>query len=239
MAESLPSEGNPVDSSSGASPATTLSSPTAVVHLEYNITDPPPKPSAAWTRFICISDTHSRRFPVPDGDVLLHSGDLTAAGTYSDFHSTMEWLVDLPHPKKIIIAGNHDLPLDDHDDWYDNNFHRWHSTQKQNIGLIQDLVQGHKAMRAGIVYLEDETHEFQVKGGGKTWSVYGSPVGSSSAHLRTAYPIATYVLCLQWSPHFYNWAFNYQRGEEAESESLLVNLGLSEDGHITHSWSTV
>lgn len=77
-------------------------------------------------------------------------------------------------------------------------------------------------MRAGIVYLEDETHEFQVKGGGKTWSVYGSPVGSSSAHLKTAYPIATYVLCLQWSPHFYNWAFNYQRGEEAESESLLL-----------------
>lgn len=30
-----------------------------------------------------------------------------------------------------IIAGNHDLPLDMHDDWYEKHYHRWHRTEKQ------------------------------------------------------------------------------------------------------------
>lgn len=188
---------------------TTLHSPTAIVHLEYDSSNPPPIPSSAWTRFVCISDTHSRMVHVPSGDVLLHSGDLTAVGTYSDFHRTMDWLADLPHPTKIIIAGNHDLPLDHHDDWYDNNYTRWHHTQKQNIGLIQDLVQGHKASRAGVVYLEDDVHQFQAKENGRTWSVYGSP----------------------WSPYFHNWAFNYHRGEEADK---LVAAFPKTDILLTH-----
>ncbi|KZT06465.1 Metallo-dependent phosphatase, partial [Laetiporus sulphureus 93-53] len=169
-------------------------SATAIVHLEYDSTNPPPVPSPHWTRFVCISDTHSRMVHVPPGDVLLHSGDLTMVGRYSDFQRTIEWLGDLPHPRKIIIAGNHDLPLDHHDDWYEKNYMRWHRTQKQNIGLIQDLVQGHKAQRSGIVYLEDQSYEFKVKEEGRIWTVYGSP----------------------WSPYFHNWAFNYERGKEAE-----------------------
>ena len=52
---------------------TSLKSPTEVVYVEY---EPghllPPKPGDDWTRFVCISDTHNRSFPVPDGDVLLH-----------------------------------------------------------------------------------------------------------------------------------------------------------------------
>lgn len=177
-----------------AEPAPTLSSPTTIVHLQYDSNAPPPVSSPAWTRFVCISDTHSRMLPVPPGDVLLHSGDLTATGTYADFQRTMAWLVDLPHRTKIIIAGNHDLPLDHHDSWYDNNYSRWHGRQKQSIGLIQDLVQGHKATKAGIVYLEDQTHSFQARENGRMWTVYGSP----------------------WSPYFHNWAFNYERGDEAE-----------------------
>ena len=46
----------------------------------------------------------------------------------------------------------------------------------QNIGLIQDLILGHKATNSGIVYLEDELYEFRAKPDGRTWSVYGSPV---------------------------------------------------------------
>lgn len=82
---------------------TTLTSPDAIVHLEYDIASPPPKPSSQWTRFICISDTHSRTFSVPDGDILLHSGDLTNSGTYADLQITMEWLRQLPHPKKLFV----------------------------------------------------------------------------------------------------------------------------------------
>ncbi|KZT70277.1 Metallo-dependent phosphatase [Daedalea quercina L-15889] len=175
-------------------PTVSIRSQTAVVHLEYEPTQPPPVPGPGWTRFVCISDTHSRMVYVPPGDVLLHSGDLTAVGTYADFQRTMEWICDLPHRTKIIIAGNHDLPLDHHDDWYNKNYHRWHELSKQNIGLVQDLIQGRKATKSGVVYLEDESYEFRARPDGRKWTVYGSP----------------------WSPYFHNWAFNYERGEEAE-----------------------
>lgn len=37
-----------------------------------------------------------------------------------------------------------------------------------------DLLEGRKAKKAGIVYLEDESYAFECNG--RTWSVYGSPV---------------------------------------------------------------
>ncbi|KAF4602946.1 Metallo-dependent phosphatase-like protein [Pleurotus pulmonarius] len=163
----------------------TLTSTDAIVHLEYDPAQIPAKPTqdGSWTRFICISDTHSRTFDVPDGDVLLHSGDLTPTGSVEHFERTMEWLYKLPHAHKIIIAGNHDLPL--HSDWYETNHDRWHSNGKQPLEPILDMLKGDKAKQHRIVYIQDERYEFQANG--RTWSVYGSP----------------------WSPEFFNWAFNY------------------------------
>ena len=77
-----------------------LHSSHAIVHLKYDPTSPPPCPDS-WTRFVCISDTHSGTFPVPDGNVLLHGGDLTETGTEEEFNTTMEWLYSLPHPTKM------------------------------------------------------------------------------------------------------------------------------------------
>ncbi len=36
------------------------------------------------TRFVCVSDTHNCTFKLPKGDVLIHAGDLTDKGTYSE-----------------------------------------------------------------------------------------------------------------------------------------------------------
>jgi hypothetical protein len=38
------------------------------------------------------------------------------------------------------------------------------------------MLKGARAQKAGIVYLQDEKHEFKVHENGKLWSVYGSPV---------------------------------------------------------------
>jgi hypothetical protein len=40
---------------------------------------------------------------VPNGDVLLHSGDLTKTGTLEDFEKTMRWLYNLPHKIKMLV----------------------------------------------------------------------------------------------------------------------------------------
>lgn len=35
-------------------------------------------------RFVCISDTHNQTLRLPKGDVLVHAGDLTNQGTFSE-----------------------------------------------------------------------------------------------------------------------------------------------------------
>src|SRR5438067_1571839 len=61
---------------------------------------------------VCISDSHNTQPAVPDGDVLLHAGDLTEAGTFDELQAQMDWLNSLPHRYKVAISGNHDLVLD-------------------------------------------------------------------------------------------------------------------------------
>lgn len=36
------------------------------------------------TRIVCISDTHNTTVKLPKGDVLIHAGDLTNQGSYSE-----------------------------------------------------------------------------------------------------------------------------------------------------------
>lgn len=62
-------------------------------------------------RVVCLSDTHLVRplGGVPDGDVLLHAGDLTMGGDEPETEAALEWLDGLPHENKIVIAGNHDF----------------------------------------------------------------------------------------------------------------------------------
>lgn len=88
-----------------------LTSPKEIVHLEYDPETLPPRPSDEWTRFVCISDTHSVTFDVPDGDVLLHSGDLTNTGTVEDFKKTMGWLYSLPHKIKMFGVIPFESPI--------------------------------------------------------------------------------------------------------------------------------
>ncbi|MCB9733701.1 MAG: metallophosphatase domain-containing protein [Deltaproteobacteria bacterium] len=61
-------------------------------------------------RVVCISDTHLRHgaLTVPDGDVLVHAGDLLGHGLVDEVEEVDLWLAALPHRHKIVIAGNHD-----------------------------------------------------------------------------------------------------------------------------------
>lgn len=62
------------------------------------------------TRIVCISDTHNRNpltgdFKVPEGDVLIHAGDITNSGTLGELEKAVKWLETLEHEVKIVIAG--------------------------------------------------------------------------------------------------------------------------------------
>ena len=62
-------------------------------------------------RIVCLSDTHLRTpaAGVPEGDILVHAGDLTMGGTEPETEEALQWLEGLPHKHKLVIAGNHDF----------------------------------------------------------------------------------------------------------------------------------
>lgn len=75
-----------------------------------------PAPSRSHVRVVLVSDTHERLHEValPLGDVLVHTGDITfcARGGFSTLAAFNEYIGQLPHPHKIVIAGNHDRHIE-------------------------------------------------------------------------------------------------------------------------------
>jgi len=57
------------------------------------------------TRIICISDTHNQTPKLPPGDVLIHAGDLTNQGSYSELRKTISWIESADFEAKIVVAG--------------------------------------------------------------------------------------------------------------------------------------
>jgi Icc-related predicted phosphoesterase len=65
-------------------------------------------------KVILISDTHNLHadLELPEGDLLIHAGDLSAGGTASEIRNFLDWFSSQPHPNKVLIAGNHDFYLE-------------------------------------------------------------------------------------------------------------------------------
>lgn len=65
-------------------------------------------------RILHISDTHGKHqhlSPLPEVDVIVHSGDFTFSGSEEEAYDFMNWFCDLPYRHKVFVAGNHDMSL--------------------------------------------------------------------------------------------------------------------------------
>jgi len=106
-------------------------------------------------RFVCISDTHSthRKVTIPDGDVLICTGDFTRHGereTVEDFNS---WLKTLPHKHKLLVYGNHDLSMDE--EFLKHNRDTWDKYNKgQDPEGITKLITEAKILDGELVEIE-------------------------------------------------------------------------------------
>ena len=62
-------------------------------------------------RIVALADTHGYHdaLTVPEGDILIHAGDLTRTGTLAQIDQAARYFAALPHRHKILIAGNHDF----------------------------------------------------------------------------------------------------------------------------------
>ncbi|KAI6043040.1 Metallo-dependent phosphatase-like protein [Pisolithus marmoratus] len=134
-------------------------------HVDSRPNEAPPHPGSGWTRFVCISDTHSGIFRLPPGDVLLHAGDLSSYGALPQLTRTVDWLKSLEYPVKIMIAGNHDARL-------------WLQTR----ATVRSLAS------VGLYYLEHESLHFTAPSG-RVWKVYGSP--AAPVHIEGAFQYAS------------------------------------------------
>lgn len=123
-------------------------------------------------KVVCISDTHCLNPKVPDGDLLLHAGDMTNNGTFDEIQALLDWLKALPHKHKVVIAGNHDDLLDD----------AFISERPQRKMGPHDEVPGRTRADldwGDIVYLENDSATIFVgseTGPVKALKIFGSPL---------------------------------------------------------------
>ena len=66
-------------------------------------------------RILHISDSHNlhrQLANLPPADIIIHSGDVSMAGTGNEVVDFINWFGGLEYKYKIFIAGNHDYCLD-------------------------------------------------------------------------------------------------------------------------------
>jgi predicted phosphodiesterase len=100
-------------------------------------------------RVVVMSDTHGHQPPVPDSDLLLHAGDVCEHGTLAEIARFSAWFGSLPHPFKIVIAGNHDWPFE------------------RNRQAAEDVL------GPGITYMQDRGGTVRCRG--EQLRLYGTP----------------------------------------------------------------
>lgn len=120
---------------------------------------------------VCISDTHNTHAAVPDGDILIHAGDLTQSGSFKELQDALDWLRTLPHPIKIVIAGNHELLLDS----------AWDDSSGRAASERAQLDWG------DIIYLENEEATISCPNG-RQLRVCGSPYSTRHGNWAFQYP---------------------------------------------------
>ena len=104
-------------------------------------------------KIVAISDTHTHHMEmvVPDGDVLVHAGDFTYKGRRDEITEFLDWFLGLPHPNKVLIAGNHDITLDSEKR---SNFNTIASVDDMDHWIHEEFHERIRA-RKGVHYLEN------------------------------------------------------------------------------------
>ncbi|MCC7071871.1 MAG: metallophosphatase domain-containing protein [Deltaproteobacteria bacterium] len=68
-------------------------------------------------RLVLLADTHTFQADlagkIPDGDLLVHAGDLGRAGDAEELAEVAAWLRSQPHRHKLVVPGNHDALFED------------------------------------------------------------------------------------------------------------------------------
>lgn len=179
-------------------------------------------------RLVVLSDTHGNDLPpsLPEGDILLHLGDVANRGNLSDIRSFVRWAKASKFPEIVVLEGNHDRDLD----------------QPNRIRMEHEYN--------GLVYLKDEYRELaggRLKVFGASWDscerdeyhrlalAKRAPVDilltHAHPHLRRAdgpgwkgsREITNLVHSLDIPLHLFGHVHRGQGAKRLENESIMVN----------------
>jgi Icc-related predicted phosphoesterase len=140
-------------------------------------------------RIVLVSDTHCVAHPteLPEGDMLVHAGDLCLRGNMEELDKATAWLMSLRKQFKqiLVIAGNHDWPL------------------------VRDPDIGQRMMRdRGLTYLQDAGVTIEgIKFWGSPWTptffnwAFMQPRGGAIAGKWSLIPEDTDVLITHGPPY--------------------------------------
>lgn len=121
-------------------------------------------------RLVCISDTHSlhhqMEHPLPNGDILIHAGDISNKGGQKDVTDFIHWFQDLKGwDAKIFISGNHDYC-----------FERINkSSYKGMYDWLGPLMSPENLSQSDVTYLEDSFITIETPEFSRPIKFYGSP----------------------------------------------------------------
>ncbi|KAL3440243.1 Metallo-dependent phosphatase-like protein [Aspergillus insuetus] len=133
---------------------------------------------------VCISDTHNTTPSLPDGDILIHAGDLTQSGSRRELEAQIAWLDAQPHQFKVVVAGNHEICLDS----------EFRQSCSASGSKVQASVEGDKngveepIDWKSLIYLQNTSTTVRIDSS-RELKIFGSPC----------------------TPKHGNWAFQYPR----------------------------
>lgn len=89
-------------------------------------------------KIVMVSDTHNKhnQIVLPEGDILIHSGDFSGVGRQSEVRNFFKWITKQSEKFEhiVFIAGNHELTFENKSSWV-NPLIR---TLPKNVHYLQD-----------------------------------------------------------------------------------------------------
>lgn len=158
---------------------------------------------------VCISDTHNKQPVLPAGDLLIHAGDLTENGSFAEVQAGLTWLSSQPHRYKILVAGNHDVLLDE------KFLERYPERRYGQAKTKTDLSWG------SVIYLEDSsvTLDFPPRELHRI-----NDLGSSEAFVEETGTRSLTVFGSPWTPQYGISAFQYRPDNHSHWDERLGSL---------------
>lgn len=87
-------------------------------------------------------------------------------GLLHEYEKTLDMLGSIDAELKLVIAGNHDISLDN--EYYQRKgpyMHRSHGFDEEMPAKAKNMWTGDRARRAGVTYLEEGAHTFVLRNG--------------------------------------------------------------------------